>query len=76
MPLSFLQLWELEMTLDGSRAGCVLRLRLSSPTFSVGRSPAPLSCGRGGESALQSKMGAASRHNPGCRGRMDRGPLE
>lgn len=60
-PFLSLQFGELEMTVDGSGPGCVLWLRLSSPAFSVRSSPAPPpSHGREGESALQSKMGAAS----------------
>lgn len=41
------QVWELEVIVGGSGPGCVLWLRLSSPTISVGSSPAPGSWERG-----------------------------
>lgn len=41
------QFWKLEVIVGESGPGCVLWLRLSSPTFSVGSSPAPGSWERG-----------------------------
>jgi len=46
-PFLSLQFWELELAVDGSGPSCVLRLGPSSPTFSVGSSPAPRVVGEG-----------------------------
>lgn len=72
-PVLSLQFWEPERTADGGGPYSALQLRPPSPTSSVGSSPAPPSCRIGGESALQSEMGAASGDSSGCGGRMDLG---
>lgn len=66
VPLSLpLQFWEPERAAEGGGPRSAPQLSPPSPTSSVGI---------GGESALQSEMGAARGGNsPGCRGRMELG---